>query len=103
MDTTNGYNEWIQRMEAMFLKKKSIEQWVRWLIVGALVVNLLGIGTGVIDNVTFSLILQLLAGLSLMWTAWLDYQKDRKIEGMTILYVAIGVILLGQFLFDLVA
>lgn len=90
-------------MEAMFLKKKSIEQWVRWLIVGALVVNLLGIGTGVIDNVTFSLILQLLAGLSLMWTAWLDYQKDRKIEGMTILYVAIGVILLGQFLFDLVA
>ncbi len=85
------------------MKKKSIEQWVRWLIVGALVVNLLGIVTGVIDNVTFSLILQLLAGLSLMWTAWLDYQKDRKIEGMTILYVAIGVILLGQFLFDLVA
>lgn len=90
-------------MEAMFLKKKWIEQWVRWLIVGALLVSLLGIVTGVIDHVTFSLILQLLAGLSLMWTAWLDYQKDKKIEGMTILYLAIGVILLGQFLFDLVA
>lgn len=85
------------------MKKKSIEQWGRWLIVGALLVNLLGIVTGAINRETFSLIVQLLAGTSLMRTAWLDYQKDKKFEGITILNVAIGVILLGQFLFKLVA
>lgn len=84
------------------MKKKPIEKLVRWGIVVALILSLLGIATGIINPVTFSLILQLLAGLSLMWTAWLEYQKDQKIIGMTILYIATGVILLGQFVFDLI-
>lgn len=84
------------------MNKKASDQWVRFVIVGVLVLNLLGVMTGVIDNESFSLILQLLAGLSLMWTAWREYQKDKRFEGMSILYVAIGVILLGQFIFGLV-
>lgn len=92
----------LQLMEAMCLKKKPIEKLVGWGIVVALILSLLGIATGIINPVTFSLILQLLAGLSLMWTAWLEYQKDQKIIGMTILYIATGVILLGQFVFDLI-
>lgn len=84
------------------MNKKASDHWVRFVIVGVLVLNLLGVMTGVIDNESFSLILQLLAGLSLMWTAWREYQKDKRFEGMSILYVAIGVILLGQFIFGLV-
>ena len=84
------------------MNKKASDHWVRFVIVGVLVLNLLVVMTGVIDNESFSLILQLLAGLSLMWTAWREYQKDKRFEGMSILYVAIGVILLGQFIFGLV-
>lgn len=83
------------------LKGKTLDNWVRFGIIGVLVVNLLGVMTGVIDNETFSLIVQLLAGLSLLWTAWREYRKANSFEGMVILFAAIGMILLGQFVFGL--
>lgn len=84
------------------MKRISSDLWVRVAIVGILVLNLIGLMIGVVDAITFNLLLQLLAGLSLMWSAWREYQREKRFEGMMILYVAIGAILLGQFVFGLV-
>lgn len=75
--------------------KNSSEEWVRYILLAAMLFNLLAILFDLIDNRTFSLAILLLAGLSQLWSTWGDYQEEKKLQGRLLVSLFIRLASLG--------